>query len=165
VELPQEEVNYLGLHLDRRLTEHKHIFAKRKQLGIIITKMYWLLERKTKLDEINKLLIYKTILKPIWTYAVQLGGTAFTSNKEIVGRFQSKGLRMIGDALWYVPNTVVGRDLQAPPAKEEIRRYGSQYSALLSAHPNYLIANLMELPGNKRLRRHLQNNLPTRFLV
>jgi hypothetical protein len=36
-------------HLDRRLTWHKHIFAKRKQLGITLTKIYWLLGRKSKL--------------------------------------------------------------------------------------------------------------------
>jgi hypothetical protein len=41
-----EEVNYLGLHLHRRLTWHKHIFTKQKQLGIALTKMYWLLESK-----------------------------------------------------------------------------------------------------------------------
>jgi hypothetical protein len=54
------------------------------------------------------------------------------------------------------PNTTV---------KEEIQRYSSQYSARLSAHPHDLIANLMELPDNRRLRRHLPNDLPTRFLV
>jgi hypothetical protein len=32
-----EDVKYLGLHLGRRLTWHKHIFAKHKQLGITLT--------------------------------------------------------------------------------------------------------------------------------
>jgi hypothetical protein len=53
----------------------------------------------------------------------------------IINSFQSKALRMIVDAPWYVPNTVIGRDLQIPTVKEEIRRYSSQYSARLSAYP------------------------------
>jgi hypothetical protein len=48
-QLPQAEVKYLWLHLDRRLTWHKLIFAKRKHLGITLSKMYWLLGRKSKL--------------------------------------------------------------------------------------------------------------------
>jgi hypothetical protein len=73
---------------------------------------------------------------------------------------------MIVDAApWYVPNTVIRRDLQIPIVKEEIRRYSSQYSARLSALPNDLIVNLIELPDNRRLQRHLPNDLPTRFLV
>jgi hypothetical protein len=58
---------------------------------------------------------------------------------------------MIMDALWYVPNTVIRRDLQTPIVKEEIRRYSSQYSARLSAHPDDLVVNLMEQPHNKIL--------------
>jgi hypothetical protein len=65
--------------------------------------------------------------------------------------FHSKALRMTVDVPWYVPNTVIRRDLQIPTVKEEIRRYSSQYSARLSAHPNGLIVNLMELPDNRRL--------------
>jgi hypothetical protein len=107
----------------------------------------------------------KAILKPIWTYGIQFWGTASTSNIEILERFQSKALRMIVDALWYVPNTVILRDLQIPTVKKEIRRYRSQYSARLSTHPNDLIVNIMKLPDNRRLRRHLPNDLPTRFLV
>jgi hypothetical protein len=72
---------------------------------------------------------------------------------------------MIVDAPWYVPNTVILRDLQIPTVKEEIRRCSSQYSARFSAHPNGLIVNLMVLPDNRRLRRHLLNDLPIRLLV
>jgi hypothetical protein len=166
VQLPQkEDIKYLGLHLDRRLTWHKHIFAKRKQLGITLTKMYWLLGRKSKLSTSNKLLIYKTILKPIWTYGIQLWDTASTSKIEILERFQSKALRMIVDAPWHVPNRIIRRDLQIPTVIEEIRRYSSHYGARLSAHSNDLIVNLIELPNNRWLRRHLPSDLPTRFLV
>jgi hypothetical protein len=120
--------------------------------------MHWLLERKSKLPTSNKLHIYKT-------YSNQSGGTASTSNIEIVENFQSKALRMIVDAPWYVPNTVKRNYLQIPTVKEEVRRYTSQYSARLSAHTNDLIVNLIELPGNRRLRRHMPNDLLTRFLV
>jgi hypothetical protein len=37
------------------------------------------------------------------------------------------------DAPWYVPNTVIRRDLQIPTVKEEIRRYCSQYKVRHSA--------------------------------
>jgi hypothetical protein len=46
----------------------------------------------------NKLLPYKVILKPIWTYGIQLWGSASTSSIEILERFQSKAQRMIADA-------------------------------------------------------------------
>jgi hypothetical protein len=64
-----------------------------------------------------------------------------------------KALRKRVDA----PNKVIRRD----KVKEEIRRYSSQYSA----HPNGLVVNLTEQPENRRLRRHLPNDLPTGFLV
>jgi hypothetical protein len=60
--------------------------------------MYWLLGRKSKLSTSNKLLIYKTLLKPIWTYGIQLWGTDSTSNIETLERFQLKALCMIVDA-------------------------------------------------------------------
>jgi hypothetical protein len=123
--------------------------------------MYWLLGRKSQLALSNKLLLYKTILNPIWTYGIQLWGTASTSNIEILELFQSKALRMVVDAPWYVPNTLIRRDRQIPSVKEEI----SHYSARITAHPNDILLTLLEQPERKRLRRHLPNDLPTRFIV
>jgi hypothetical protein len=73
---------------------------------------------------------------------------------------------MIVDVPWYVPNTVTRRAIQTPTVKEEIHRYSSQYSARLRAHSNDLIVNLLAQPeNNRRLRRHLPDDLPTRFIV
>jgi hypothetical protein len=54
-------------------------------------------------------------------------------------RFQSNVLHTIVAAPWYVPNTVIRRDLQTPTVKGEIRHYSSQCSARLSVHPNGLV--------------------------
>jgi hypothetical protein len=114
--------------------------------------MYWLLGRKSKLSTNNKLLIYKDILKPIWTYGIQLWGTTANSNTDVLERFQSKVLRLTVDAPWYVSNSVIRKDLQIPTVKEEISRFSSRYAARLRAHTNELIATLTEPPTNKRLR-------------
>jgi hypothetical protein len=80
--VPQaQDIKYQGLHLDRRLTWREHIFLKCKQLGITLTRMHWLRGHKSKLSTKNKILIYKTILKPIWTYDIQPWGTTSISDR------------------------------------------------------------------------------------
>jgi hypothetical protein len=159
-QLPQaEEVKYLGLHMDRRLTWHKHIFAKRKYLGITLSKMYWLLGRKSKLSIVNKLLACKVILKPIWTYGI-CWGSASISNIQILERFQGKFLRMIKDAPRFVPNMFLRQDLQIMSVKEEIHRFSTQYRDSLYTHPNNLTVHLTVPPDHRRLR-----HLPIGFHV
>ena len=101
--------------------------TERKQLGLQLHRMYCIKGRKSKLSLENKLLIYKTILKPIWTYGIPLWGTASNSNIEILQRFQNKVLRSIVNAPWYVPNTVLHTDLQIPTVKAEITNFSTEY--------------------------------------
>jgi hypothetical protein len=99
----------------------------------------------------NKLLIYKTILKPIWTYGIPLWGTARNSNIEILQRFQNKVLRSIVNAPRYVPNTIIHNDLQIPTVKAEITNFSTRYREKLITHPNELIPVLLEEEEPRRL--------------
>jgi hypothetical protein len=94
----KNEVKYLGLYLDEKLTWKPHIKAKRRQLDLQIKNIYWLLNRKSKLSLENKLIIYEHILKPSWTYGIELWGCSKPSNTKILQSFQSKALRMITGA-------------------------------------------------------------------
>lgn len=159
-----DTVKYLGMHLDRRLNWQKHIFTKRKQLGLQLHKLYWMIGRRSKLSVDNKVLVYKTILKPIWTYGIQLWGTTSNSNIEIFQRFQNKVLRLIVDAPWYVPNAVIQRDLKVPSIKEEIQKISDKYSERVKVHPNVLANRLMEdNPETRRLKRFRPADLLYRF--
>jgi hypothetical protein len=69
----KNEVKYLGKHLDRRPTWAKHIKTRRKQLNLKAKQIHRLLRRSTLSTE-SKLLLYKAVLIPIWTYGIQLWG-------------------------------------------------------------------------------------------
>ena len=111
----------------------------------------------------NRLLIYKTILKPISTYGIPLWGTTNNSNIEILQRFQNKILRSIVNAPWYVPNTILHTDLQIPTVKAEITNFSTKYREKPITHPNELIPALLEEEGPRRLKRFKPTELTTTF--
>jgi hypothetical protein len=93
-------------------------------------KTTWYKTQKSLLDDQQKfqiipqqLLLYKAILKPVWTYGIQLWGSTANSNLEILERFQSKVLQIIVNAPWFVPNRIITHDLKIKTAKSEIRDY------------------------------------------
>jgi len=146
VRIPQaENARYLRLYLDRRLNWRRHIFTKRKQLGIQLRKMYWMLGSMSQLSIENKLLLYEAILKPIWTYGIQLWGTAANSNIEIIEiqRCQNKYLRFIVNAPWYATNDILYHDLNVPYVRDEIKKLSQRYSDRLKEYPNTLAIDFM----------------------
>jgi hypothetical protein len=84
--------------------------------------MYWLMGRNSKLSLENKILRYKTIIKPIWTYVAEIWGFASKSNISIIQISHSKILRMIANAPCYVRNITLHEDLNVPLVKEVIKQ-------------------------------------------
>jgi len=142
-----QNVKYLGLTLDRRLAWAHHIKSKTSQL----TPAY-------KCSKLNiKLLHYKSLLKPIRTYGLQLWGNAKISNLNKIQRFQNKILRKITDSPPYVSNHSLHKDLHMKTIQEAAKNYYKRFRLRLNSHPSELIKNLASLtiPGNppRRLKR------------
>lgn len=153
--LPQDDkVRYLGVHLDRKLNWKHHITTKRLQLKLKYNKMFWLLGSKSKLSVENKIILYKMVLKPVWTYGIELWGCAKPSNINIIQRFQSKTLRQMVGAPYYVSNKTIHEDLQIPFIQEEIKNRPKNYQRRIPGHQNQLIRDLQNpITNNKRLKR------------
>lgn len=158
--IPQlNEAKYLGMHMDRRLTWKTHILKKRKEMDLKVKQMYWLLGRRSLLAPENKILLYKTIIKPIWTYGIELWGCSSSSNVDILQRFQSKTLRAIIDAPWYVSNRTIHEDLKIPFIRDVIKERAVIHNRKLEMHPNEVIQPLMDNNCPRRLKRKWPRDL------
>ena len=114
------QYKYLGVHLDRHLIWSRHMEAKLVPIKLKSAQMHWIIGSNSILYLEYKFLLYKCIMKPIWTYGIQLWGIACTSNVLKLQRRQSKLLRQIVCAPWYIRNDNIHRDLNIPTIQEEI---------------------------------------------
>jgi hypothetical protein len=65
-----------------------------------------------------------------------------------------KLLSYLSDAPWYVPNTIIKRELQIPTVKQEARRYGANYRKRLDTDPSNLASTLLkEQFETRRIKR------------
>lgn len=149
----QNETKYLGIHLDRRLTWRNHIEKKVSNIKLKMKSLYWMLNSKSALPLEYKVLLYKAMLKPIWTYGIEMWGTATPSNIEKLQRVQSKALRIITGAPWYIKNANIHRDICIPRVADEIVRLSKKYLQKLEDHPNKLARNLLLDEGHTRLKK------------
>jgi hypothetical protein len=151
--LPQSStVNYLGLHLDSRLTWKQHIAKKRKQIDLKVKDIYWIIGHKSTMSLDSKVLLYKAIIKPIWTYGIELWGCTSKSNITIIQRSQSKILRMITNAPWYVTNQTLHEDLNIPYITEVIQERSNKHHDKINIHSNIILRPLLEQQRRRRLK-------------
>jgi len=140
------------MHLDHKLSWKDDIVMKRKQIELKVKELYWLLGRKSQLSIENKLLIYK-IIKPIWTYNIEIWGCASKSSQAILQKAQSKILRMITNAPRYASNLTLHEDLKIPYVREVIFEKYAKHHRKLETYPNPLLHPLLDTGQPRRLKR------------
>ena len=109
-------------------------------------------------------MLYKAILKPVWTYGIQLWGTTSNSNIEILQRFQLKTLRSLIEESWYVTNETIHHDLKISTVKEEISKFSNGYNMRVNNQQNPLVTQLLDTTDQiRRLKRQHPLDLSIRF--
>jgi len=116
-----DTVKYLRLFLNKRLTWKKHLQTKRLTLNNRMRMLRPLLI-SNKCSTLNtKLIMYKSLLKPIWTYRLQLWGAAKKFNTNRIQTFQNISFRRLSNALRYMSNHALHNDLHMKTIVEEAR--------------------------------------------
>ena len=152
-----QTAKYLVMTLDAKLRWKVHVKTKREELRIKYRQMYWLLGRRSALSLRNKLVLYTQILKPVWTYGIQLWGCTTQSTIEVIQRFQNQVLRGMVNAPWYIRNADLHRDLNVELVTAAIRRFARKHEERLHQHVN---VEAIQLLDNSALVRRLKRTKP-----
>lgn len=102
-----KSVKYLGVTLDQKLRFTDHINDTRARATRCMSALYPLIGRGSLLSIRNKLLLYKTIIRPIITYASPIWCSTAMTNRKHLQILQNKCLKIILKLHWRTPTTEV----------------------------------------------------------
>jgi hypothetical protein len=135
--------------------ERAHKKKKRDVVNLKFKSLHWLMGRNSSLSLENKLLIYNAIIKPIWTYGIEIWSTAAKSNMMCLQRIQNNILRTLLNAPWYTRNDEIHEYLDVPTIASEADKFKTHYVKRISCHPNPLMTELLvhQAQAPHRLKR------------
>lgn len=140
------DTKYLGIYIDRKLTfiKHKnHIDRKFYAANNILRP---LIGYNSKLSIKNKLLIYKTVVRPTLTYGCQIWGQAANVHINHIQILQNKILRQILNAPRRMPRYIMHKDLKIETIRQLIQSHSINFFNNVATHPNPLI-NIQNIPN------------------
>jgi uncharacterized protein YeeX (DUF496 family) len=135
---------------------------KRDELNIKFRKMYWLLGRNSELSVHNKLILYKLVIRPVWSYGIQLWGCASDSNIQVIQRYQNKVLQCIANAPWYFRNSDLYRDLGIETVTDIIAKFASSQEKRFQDHINIEASRLLDM---NNITRRLKRKKPLELVI
>ncbi|GBM91963.1 putative RNA-directed DNA polymerase from transposon BS, partial [Araneus ventricosus] len=143
-----KEVKYLGLILDDKLTFRSHLKHNTEKFWAKVHLLIPLIGRRSPLTLVNKLLLFKQVLRPILMYAAQIWGLAAFSNRKKAQILQNKILRIIVNAPLYVRNSVIHNDLKIQTTDEFIKELSRNFFQKLVNHTNPTVLDQLNYTHN-----------------
>ncbi|GFT24028.1 RNA-directed DNA polymerase from mobile element jockey [Trichonephila clavipes] len=132
---------YLGLFLDAKLTFAYHIEQTRKKALAVHAMLKRLISRRSKLAIRHKVLLYKSIIRPVMCYGSQIFGSAGMCHLKKLHTLTNSFLRQLVNTPWFVRNEVIYRDLKIKPFLPHIKDLSKRFFDKLPSVPNEFIIN------------------------
>ena len=164
-EIPWEhQVKYLGVILDTRLSFNEHVDHALKKGKMVLANLSSLLCSRSKMSIQNKLILYKSVVRPSVTYASSVWAHAPSPTKFYkMQTLQNKFLRCAFGAPWFVRNSQLHREANLPPLKEFLHEISLRTLVKAESHPNRLVREALNYDENSsrykrpKLALHLQS--------
>jgi endonuclease/exonuclease/phosphatase family metal-dependent hydrolase len=137
-----ESVTYLGVELDRKLSFLKHIEKVVGSAKGMTRALYCLLKRNNSVPVQSKISVYRSIIRPIMTYAcVAFNNCPVTHFKKIQVQ-QNKCLRLALNADLFDTNIDIHKQAGIPFIREYVDKLTKQFYERANNHDNNLINEL-----------------------
>ncbi|GBN26588.1 hypothetical protein AVEN_251419-1 [Araneus ventricosus] len=104
--------------------------------------LYPLLCTRSKLSLGNKLLIYKTLLRPVISYVSPVWGAAASTHVKKLQTLQNATARQITTATWFFRNKNIQKDLKLTPIEEFFQKLSTKYYHKLGTSTNETVKEM-----------------------
>ena len=138
----KKSVKYLGIHLDSKLKFKHHIDVIAGRARGKLHELFPLLNRKSTLPTSQALTVYKSLIRPIMSYAPSIWGNAAKTHMKKLQVVQNKTLRLITNAHRYTRNAQLHRDLDIVPMKDFLTKNAASVYVRSKKSTNPLIQGL-----------------------
>ena len=123
----RDTVKYLGVTLDKRLCFGPHITNIINRTYATMNRLYPLINRRSKLTINNKLMLHKTIFRPIMTYAYVSWNFVSDTQCKRLQTTQNKLLRMMTNTTRYTSTAELHRNTKIPMLRDFIAEKAQKF--------------------------------------
>lgn len=156
------DVRYLGISLDRKLTFRQHIETclRRVKLNAFST-LYCLLKRGNKVNLREKIIIYKAIIRPIMTYGCPIFNNCAKTHRKKLYAIENKILRLALNIKWddFISNDEVFKRAKIPTLKKFCDKLTENFYNRCQDNKNSLVSNIGKYDMSS-LEFRLKHRLP-----
>jgi hypothetical protein len=154
----KDNVKYLGVTLDSKLTHKAHIAASLMKARRAMSTLYCLLKKTSALSECNKITLYRSYIRPIITYAIPVFSNCANCHMQRLQVLQNKCLRMALNAPYRTRISTLHRKTKIPMIKSFATKLTENFYKNTAKSFNPLVSRLgvylpSALPPKHRLPR------------